>query len=596
MINQIFDIQPAQTKCFLVVFLALAQLSSAAFADRMFSPKDLVGLWSTRKVFGPEIKGELTIEKRDGAWRAEIAGHTVEAKMFAKQTSFELPDELGSFKGWFMQGRLQGHWIQPRTLSNGLPYATPVDFEKVGRERWQGLVNPKEDAMTFYLPIKMNNDSSLSAYLRNPERNLGRFIDVQHVSCDGHAVKFLGFPSPRDSNEVVLLEGNYDAGRDVLSIYIPERGGTYDFQRASTADEKKFYPRGKLPIKYAYTPPPLEHDGWEVGSLDEVGISRDSISNFVQMLINMPMESMHTSDIHGFLLARHGKLVIEEYFHGFHRDALHDTRSAAKSLTSLLTGAAILQGKPLSLTTPVYEAMYGSAELNSIDPRKKAITVENLLTMSSGLDCDDSDPDSKGNEDIMQDQSDQPDWYRYTLDQKMVRNPGEKAVYGSANPNLLGGVLSKTTGTWLPDLFQDLIAEPLQIHRYAMDLTPTLQAYMGGGVEFRPRDFMKLGQVMLDGGSWHGKRIVSTDWAKKSTQPLYDLAGIKYGYLWYVTDWPYKGRTVQAFFAGGNGGQVVIGVPELDLVVAFYGGSYSDKVFFVPQRVFVPDYILPAVN
>ena len=74
------------------------------------------------------------------------------------------------------------------------------------------------------------------------------------------------------------------------------------------------------------------------------------------------------------------------------------------------------------------------------------------------------------------------------------------------------------------------------------------------------------------------------------------LRGMHYGYLWWVTDYPYEGRTVQAFFAGGNGGQVVMGIPELDLVIAFYGGNYSDPVLYVPQRVYTPRYILPYVN
>ena len=68
------------------------------------------------------------------------------------------------------------------------------------------------------------------------------------------------------------------------------------------------------------------------------------------------------------------------------------------------------------------------------------------------------------------------------------------------------------------------------------------------------------------------------------------------GFLWWVAAYPYKDRTVTAFFAGGNGGQVVMGIPELDLAIAFYGGNYSDPATFVPQRVYVPTYILPAVN
>jgi CubicO group peptidase (beta-lactamase class C family) len=286
------------------------------------------------------------------------------------------------------------------------------------------------------------------------------------------------------------------------------------------------------------------------------------------------------------LVARHGKLVLEEYFHGTSPDEPHDTRSAAKSLTSVLAGAA-----KLPVSTPVYRAMGAATD----DPRKQAMTVEHLLTQSSGLDCDDSDDNSPGNEDVMQDQTAQPDWYRYTLDLKNIRQPGEKSVYCSCQPNLAGGILARKSGKWLPDLFRELIAQPLQIERYGMNLMPTGEAYMGGGVRFLPRDFMKLGQVLLDGGKWHGRQIVSPNWAKRSTSPLTMIGDSKYGYLWWLADYPYKGRTVRAFYAGGNGGQTVIGIPALDLVIAFYGGNYSDRVLFVPQRVFVPEDILPAV-
>jgi CubicO group peptidase (beta-lactamase class C family) len=119
---------------------------------------------------------------------------------------------------------------------------------------------------------------------------------------------------------------------------------------------------------------------------------------------------------------------------------------------------------------------------------------------------------------------------------------------------------------------------------------------MGGGMQLRPRDFMKLGQVMLDGGTWKNHRVVSGDWARKAVSPLYELGGLQYGYLWWLTEYPYKDHKVRAFFAAGNGGQIVLGIPELDLVIAFYGGNYSDQAALVPQRVLIPELILPAVN
>jgi CubicO group peptidase (beta-lactamase class C family) len=100
----------------------------------------------------------------------------------------------------------------------------------------------------------------------------------------------------------------------------------------------------------------------------------------------------------------------------------------------------------------------------------------------------------------------------------------------------------------------------------------------------------------MDGGRWHGSQIVSAEWARRSVEPLTKIGSGMYGYLWWLADYPYRGRTVRAFFAGGNGGQIAMGIPELDLVIAFNGGNYSDAALFIPQRVFVPEDILPAVK
>jgi CubicO group peptidase (beta-lactamase class C family) len=196
----------------------------------------------------------------------------------------------------------------------------------------------------------------------------------------------------------------------------------------------------------------------------------------------------------------------------------------------------------------------------------------------------------------MTDESGATDYYKFTLALKMIRNPGEKSVYCSVQPNLVGGVLQRASKQSLPTLFQNLLAEPLNIKRYYMNLTPTGDAYMGGGVRLLPRDFMKLGQLHLNGGTWNGRKILTPEWSRRATSPLYELRKLKYGYFWWVIEYPYKGRTVRAFFAGGNGGQVVMGIPELDLVVAIYGGNYSDPVLYTAQQKYVPQYILPAVD
>ncbi|HLJ73426.1 MAG TPA: hypothetical protein VKU62_02490, partial [Thermoanaerobaculia bacterium] len=140
------------------------------------------------------------------------------------------------------------------------------------------------------------------------------------------------------------------------------------------------------------------------------------------------------------------------------------------------------------------------------------------------------------------------------------------------------------------------VAEPLQLRNDALFLTPTRDAYMGGGVRLTSRDFLKLAQMMMDGGRWNGKQIVSAEWAKKSTSRLTTIGDSMYGYLWWLADYPYNGRKVRAFFAAGNGGQIALAIPDLDLAIAFTGGNYSDAAGRIPQRDLVPQDILPAVK
>ena len=443
--------------------------------------------------------------------------------------------------------------------------------------------------------VKPRDDGSTGAFLKNPERNLGRFIRIDHIEREGGTVKLFAANAGNQKGRV-LAEGKYDADSKSLSIYLPRGGGTFDFKRVGESEASDFYPRGRPTVPYVYAPPLAFDDGWQTASLEDVGISRDGIQKFIQMIIDTPIDSVGAPEIHGVLIARRGKLVLEEYFHGENRDKPHDTRSAAKSLTSTLFGAAVKAGVPVSASTPVYQAMNGGAFQSDLETRKKSVTVENLLTMSSGLDCDDADPKSPGGEDYLIDESEESDYYKYTLALKMIRNPGEKSVYCSIQPNLVGGVLQRATKESLPVLFQNLLAEPLQIKRYYMNLTPNGDAYMGGGVRFLPRDFMKLGQLHLNGGVWNGRRILTPEWSRRATSHLVEIGTRKYGYFWWVQDYPYKGRTVRAFFADGNGGQIVVGIPELDLVIAFYGGNYSHPAANIPQNVYVPQYILTAIE
>ncbi|HET9228556.1 MAG TPA: serine hydrolase [Thermoanaerobaculia bacterium] len=562
----------------------LAALLAAGPAD------DLAGVWKAKQRFGPDARGTLVLQKSPSGWSADFAGRSLPVRAEGAKLAFELSDGQGSFEGTLQPDGhgIAGHWITPNSVVNGSRYAVPVVLEAEGPDRWRGSVVPRDDNFTLYLVVQQRPDGTLGAFLRNPDRNIGVFVPVDRIVREGREVRLL------DKSGELLLSGVYDSDREILSVFFPQRGGTFDFRREG--EQSYLYPRWKNPGKYAYRPPLARDDGWPTGTLEEADIDRAGIETFIQMVLDRPIESVHTPQIEGLLVARHGKLVLEEYFHGEHRDKLHESRSAAKSLTVTVVGAALQAGAPLELSSPVYKVMNGGEFPADLEPRKRAMTLEHLLTMSSGYFCDDSNPDAPGREDRMLDQSDEPDYYRYTLKIPMAMEPGEQSVYCSINPNLALGMVSRATGESPLETFSRLLAGPMKIRTYAWPLDPAGHPYGGGGVQLLPRDFLKLGQLMLDGGTWQGRRILSRDFAARASSPLRDLNNIRYGFLWWNIEYPYKDRTVRAYFAGGNGGQGIIVVPDLGLVLATFGGNYADRVGLHIQQELAPNYILPAVR
>ena len=150
--------------------------------------------------------------------------------------------------------------------------------------------------------------------------------------------------------------------------------------------------------------------------------------------------------------------------------------------------------------------MNGGTFPPDLEPRKRAMTLEHLLTMSAGYFCDDTNDDAPGNEETMWEQTAEPDFYRYTMKVPMATPPGENAVYCSASPNLALGMAGRAAHEDPMSLFVRLVGQPMKIRRYEWGLDRAGHPYGGGGMNLLLRDFIKLGQVMLDGGMWQGRR------------------------------------------------------------------------------------------
>jgi CubicO group peptidase (beta-lactamase class C family) len=559
---------------------------------------ELTGLWKAKKRFGPDTRGTVIVTRSGDAYTADVVGRRVAVTSANGELTFAAPDGSGKFRGQFDGAKiLRGRWYRSGTplysFANGAPVgASPVALRPDGPDRWRGDIDPDKEAFTFYLLLQPQADGSFHAILRNPEFDLGSRQGVERLSRDGNALKLIG---KRSGKEIDVATGTYDAENDTITLGFPDRGGTYDFLREG--DDSAFYPRGKKPGRYAYRKPIALDDGWAVASLDDLNIDRPAIERFVQNILETPMDSNDAPQVHGLLIARHGKLVLEEYFHDQTRDTLHTTRSASKSLTAITVGAAMHAGVPLALSSRVYEVMNDGTMPADVEPQKRLMTLEHLLTMSSGYFCDDTNDSAPGNEETMWDQNDEPDFYRYTMKVPLATPPGENSVYCSASANLALGMAGRAAHEDPMSLFARLVAEPMKMRRYEWGLDHAEQPYGGGSLHLLLRDFIKSGQLMLNHGVWNGHRILSADFAERATSKLYHMRNIYYGFLWWSEDLPYKNRIVQSYSARGAGGQSVTVVPELDLVVATFAGNFSSrKGMFAASTDPVPQFIMPAVR
>ncbi len=545
------------------------------------APDSLTGLWYAKLRFGPDVRGRLVIDRPNGVWRASLAGRTTPVRMTADSVAFELPGDGGRFRGRMRANTIAGWWFFPTAST------TAVTLAACGASCFHANIDGDPDApnqaRTFYLKVARQADGTLAAFLRNPERNLGQFLPVRSLRQDGAAVALL------DRTGKTIASGPFRGGMISLQLF----GDTYDFTRIPDTAYTDFYPRGRASVKYTYAPPRQEKDGWPVARLRDVGISEDSIAAFIQLLSDTPIDSATAPRLHALLIARHGKLVLEEYFHGERADKPHDTRSGSKTQVTALIGAAMQAGVRITPETRVYATLRPNAR--DLPPRKQTLTLEHLLTMTAGFDCNDSG-DRPGDEDFIQQQNKNPDWANLFLDVDITRDNGVTATYCSMKPYTAGKVLERVAGRPLPELFDELIAKPLDYGHYYLFATPLGDVYFGGGHRFVARDYLKLPQVYLDGGVWRGRRIFSKAWVEQSSRPRYQLGSRQYGYLWWEKDYEYRGRTIQAFMQLGNGSQNAIFIPALDLAIVTLGENYASPTINYILNVQIPRYILSAIS
>ncbi|MEM1047484.1 MAG: serine hydrolase [Pseudomonadota bacterium] len=311
------------------------------------------------------------------------------------------------------------------------------------------------------------------------------------------------------------------------------------------------------------------------------------------------------NNLHAVVLVRGGKIVLERYFAGpdqrwgtplgpvnHSADTKHDLRSISKSVVGLLYGIALAEGKvPLldaSLVAqfPDYPDLAGDAE-------RGRITIADTLSMQLGLKWNEDLPyTDPRNSEVAMERAD--DRIRYVLEQPILTDPGTRWTYSGGSTALVGHLISRGTGQDLMTYATEKLFRPLGIDDVEWVKGSNGEPAAASGLRMRAPDLARIGQMMLNGGTWQGQRIVPADWLEASFAGDARLEdGLEYGKQWWLGRLRNGERWIGGF---GNGGQRLMIYPSLDTTIVLLAGNYDQPNAWRMTLAVLTDVIFPAIR
>jgi CubicO group peptidase (beta-lactamase class C family) len=295
------------------------------------------------------------------------------------------------------------------------------------------------------------------------------------------------------------------------------------------------------------------------------------------------------------MVVQDGATVYEHYWQA-NVDTQHDTRSATKSITALAVGIALGQGKLPSVDAPAFGYLADLAPFANDAPAKQSLTVADLLTMSSALDCNDDVDDSPGNEENMYPKQ---QWARWAVDlptRAYARDATGRGpfAYCTAGVFLLGQIVARAVGAKIDDWLDDVLFHPLGITQGEWSKSPSGEIMTGGGLRLRTRDLVVLARMVMAGGNWQGRQIVPAEFIARATTVQRRASNeAEYGYLFWNRQYRSTCGTTSGWFMSGNGGNAIVILRELHAVVAVTRVHYNSRGMHDETRKLIETFVLP---
>ena len=301
---------------------------------------------------------------------------------------------------------------------------------------------------------------------------------------------------------------------------------------------------------------------WQTSTPEEQGMDSAALAKLVASGIPRSFDSL--------LVTRHGRIVLDAYYAPYTADMPHVINSSTKAVVATLLAMAYKDGLLDRFDHPAMD-FFSDRNIANLDERKKAITVQHLLNMTSGLDWDEGY--AGGREQSLHDMTASPDWVQFILDRPMAHAPGEVFYYNSGGSHLLSAIVAKIAGKSTADYAQEKLFGPLGIAQPFWRRDPQQVPIGGFGLAMKPRDMAKIGYLYLRNGEWAGRQLLPADFLEAVSHATVDMKsrfepGLRYANkFWALPD-------KHVYMSVGYHCQVIMVLPERDIVAVMTATNF----------------------